>query len=465
MSQNEVLGNLQAKIFQGIYRLRDPLFRTPLPLIVNSALNDPLFRNSLILMVTCVFEALAGFAFWIVATRLYLASDIGLVAAFIAAMGLLSNLASLGLHISVIRFLPQERDKAGLINTVSTLTGGVSILAAVIFIVGLPLWSPALLVLRSNVLLLFCFIFFTMGTTLLMIQRQVFIALRRTETLAVQRMILQGVKILLAVALVSFSLLGLFSSWGVAILLVSGVGLLLIWRAQPDYSPGITIKRRLVGRIAQFSTGSYVAEILSALSTYLLPLLIVNMLGAEHNAYFYIAFRITEAIFALCLTVVLSFFTEGSYDPSKLRSTTIKTAYLLVPLILAGTAVAFLFGDKLLALFGAAYQENALRILWVLALSMAPRMICELYVNIKWVSLRVLPNIYLNLAQLLLIVILSYFLMIKVGVLGVALGWTIGYTVVGIVALGLLLKEGGRGGSLSQTGLEHVSSFPEDGIR
>ena len=104
---------------------------------------DPLRKNSMFLIEANVLSALLGFLFWMVAARLYPTEAVGLATATISAARLLEALSSLGLGIGIIRFLPDEKDKRGLINSCYTIAGLFSLMLAIIFIAGLNLWSPA----------------------------------------------------------------------------------------------------------------------------------------------------------------------------------------------------------------------------------------------------------------------------------------------------------------------------------
>jgi O-antigen/teichoic acid export membrane protein len=113
-------------------------------------LHDPLFANAYFLMGNTLLSAGAGFFFWIFAARFYPAEDVGLGSALISAMGLLCILSLLGFDIGLIRYLPGEEDKGGMINSCFVMAGLAAALLSVVFLCGLHIWSPALLVLRER---------------------------------------------------------------------------------------------------------------------------------------------------------------------------------------------------------------------------------------------------------------------------------------------------------------------------
>ncbi len=92
-----------------------------------SSLRTSLFRNSVFLLMTSFLSYGLGFLFWLVVARLYPASDVGVGATLLSTLLFLAGAATLGLPIGMIRFLPAEQDKVGLINATLTISGIVSL--------------------------------------------------------------------------------------------------------------------------------------------------------------------------------------------------------------------------------------------------------------------------------------------------------------------------------------------------
>lgn len=376
-----------------------------------------------------------------VVARSYSATEVGLASALLSAMGLLSLFSMLGLNIGLIRFLPHERDKTGMVNSCLTITGAGSVVLAMIFIVGIPLWSPALLFLRENMGFILAFILFTVATSLGAIQSQAFIALRSAQFSFIQRIITSVLRFPIVLVLISLGALGIFSSWGIAGWIGIIVGSFLLIRVCPRYRPIPTIKRRVVNEMTHFSLGNYVAETASMLPDYLLPLIILNILGAEPNAYFYIAYAITAPLHMIPRSIVTSLFAEGSNEPDKLRGNTIRAVKLIFILLIPAIAVVFLFGDKILLLFGKEYSENAVNVLRLLSLSVIPFALNDLYVSVKRVELKVKPVIYAYSSIAILILVISYMLMSRLSLTGVAIGFLAGQSIVALILSLMVIKQ------------------------
>ena len=147
------------------------------------SLKDPLRRNSLLLLATQCVIALIGFFFWKIAQVQYGTEAVGEATTLVSVVLLIHTLARMGLDIGLIRFLPQETDKPGMINTSLTIAGLLSAVLALVFVLGVRAWAPSVAVVRDNAGYALLFIVFAVVTTLVELLRQgVFVAYRRTQS-------------------------------------------------------------------------------------------------------------------------------------------------------------------------------------------------------------------------------------------------------------------------------------------
>ncbi len=396
----------------------------------------PLYTNAFYLMLNSVVVSLLGFVFWIIVARFYAAADVGLVAAIIAAVGLLASLSSLGLGFGLIRFLPGAKDKAiPMINSAFTIAGLASLVAALIFLAGLGFWSPALIFIRQHPIFLASFILFTIAFTLSGLLGQVFIAKRCAKFTFIQGVITGALKIPIPIILAAFfGAFGIFASTGIAVSVAVLVAMLwLLPRVQKGYIPLPTIHKQVIKDIAHYSLGNYLANLLWGLPSMIFPLMVVNTLGAEMNAYFYIAWAIAAVLFVIPASVSTSLFVEGSYERSLLRVNTLKSLRLSFLILLPAILLIFVIGDKLLLLFGHAYSQSATTLLWLLALSAFPLTVNYIFLSIKRVQKDIRSIIIISTAITVITLGLTYFLMGKMGILGIGVGWTVGQTMIAIV--------------------------------
>jgi len=209
-----------------------------------------------------------------------------------------------------------------------------------------------------------------------------------------------------------------------------------------SYLPIPTIKKKVIKSMFHISSGNYIAENFGAIPDSILPLMIINVLNPEMNAYFFMALAISNVLIVIPVAVNNSLFVEGSYAPEEFRNNVIKaikfTFLLIIPMILG----IFIFGDKLLLSFGKAYSENGFYVLCVLVLSVIPFTINKLYMTIKNVQIKVKPIIYLNILISILTIAIGYVLMIKIGLIGVAIGYTLAQGFGAVAVFAAVKKEG-----------------------
>ena len=201
-------------------------------------LHDPLFANAYFLMGNTLLSAGAGFFFWIFAARFYTPGDVGLGSALISAMGLLCMLSLLGFDIGLIRYLPGEKDKGGMINSCFVMAGLAAALLSVVFLCGLHIWSPALLILREHAVFGAAFVLFTVAGSLSGLQVNVFVAFRQAKYSFVQAVV-AAIRILGLPLLVALGAFGIYAAAGIASMLAFVVGNLLILKVYSSYRSGL----------------------------------------------------------------------------------------------------------------------------------------------------------------------------------------------------------------------------------
>ncbi len=406
-----------------------------------------LYRNAIYLIISNAISALLGFVFWMLAARLYPAADVGKASAAISAMMLLSLLATLGLDYAIIRFLPNANRAANtMVNSCLTIAGLASIIVAFIFIGGLRFWSPGLLFLREEPIYLSSFVIFTAVLTLYAIVSRVFIAARRAAFNLAQILSNQLIEIALIIPFAAFfASFGIFAAWGLSEFAALMIAILLLLpRIQAGYRPSVAIDRNAVSKMVQFSLSNYIAALLGYAPTYILPLMVVNLVGAEDNAFFYIAWAIASVLFSIPVGTSLSLFADSSHDTNMLHQNFQRSLKLTFLILIPAVALIFLIGAKILHLFGGGYSEHATKLLWILGLSALPLGINSIYFSLKRVGKKMKGVIYLSAFITVVTLVLSWFLMPRIGILGTGVAWLSSQTVVSLVIIFLQLRSSRR---------------------
>lgn len=391
-----------------------------------------LYRNVFYLMLNSAIGSILGFVFWALAARLYTTDAVGFASATISAAALLAVLSTLGLGYGLIRFLPHAGEKATpLINSCFTIGGVISIALALIFLAGLGFWSPALLPIREHPIFLIAFVIFTAALTLSSFAQDTFVAKRSGSFVLAQGLIFGILRLIPLVLLVTtFQSFGIFASWVIAVSIASAAAIFsFLPHLQADYRPQPAFRREVVNEMLHFSLSNYVANLLWSIPSFVLPLMVLNFLGAESNAYFYIGWAVGNILLMVPQVTSLSLFAEGSDNAKRLWQGVRSSLKLIFIILIPAIIVIFLVGDKILLLFGEAYAENATKLLWVLAISALPLSLNQVYFAVKRVQLRMRRVIELSALSMITILALSYFLLPQMGILGAGLAWLAGRSI------------------------------------
>ena len=392
---------------------------------IKRQIKDPLYRNSLFWMANAVVTTGLGFIFWVVIARFYTDAEVGLAAAIISVISLLALLSKLGLDVALIRFLPKVDKPVDLINSSFILSGITALAVAAIFIAGSDLWSPPLSFIRKNAIFSIAFVLFTLFWTLSQMMDFVFFARRRADFALLKNTIYSLLKIPLPILLVlHFHTFGIVASWGVAIGIALAISLLLFLpRVQSRYKPVPRLNLDIIKDIRRYSAGNYFANLLGAAPALILPIMILNVLGAEQNAYFYVAWIVTLLLFAIPMAVSQSLFVEGSHFEDSLGMNVRRSFRFIFLLLIPAIILVLLLGKWLLLLFGAAYSLNASMLLWILALSSLFLGVNSVYMTILRVRGRIRELVIIAGFITLAVLVGSYLITPTTGIIGLGYAW------------------------------------------
>jgi len=264
-----------------------------------------------------------------------------------------------------------------------------------------------------------------------------FVAERRAGFVLSKNTIFSVLKLFLPILFVgSFHAFGIVASWGIAVAVAAAVSVFLFLpRVQDSYKPVPTLKLSLLKDIWRYSVGNYLANLFMTGLPFILPLMVVNLLAAEQNAYFYVGWMIAGLLFAIPVAVSQSLLAEGSHLEDKLKETVARSLKFTYLLLIPAVIVLILVGKWLLLAFGQSYSANALHLLWVLSLSALPAALSYIYTGILQVTGRIKGLVavwgFIALGTLLA----SYLVMPITGIVGIGYAWLGAHTVVAIYVL------------------------------
>ena len=384
-----------------------------------------LYSNAIYLMISSAASSLLGFIFWIIAARLYSTEQVGLASAVIAAVGLVAMFATLGMDMGLLRFLSRAENPTVMINTVFTIGIITSVIVTFVFVAGLGLWSPALVFIRHNSAYLIAFFIVCIVNQMNSLLSPALIANRRASFIAAGSLISNLLKLPLVILLAGFlQFSGIFTAWGSSLVVSFLIG--MFWflpKVQPGYRPFFSVSKQVVKATMGFSFANYLATFFWSAPGIILPLMVVNLLGAEANAYFYIAWTIGTILTFIAGAVTTSLFAEGSNDERTLGTNiwrSVKMSFIItIPLSILVMALAPL----LLRLFGKSYAGNGTSLLRIITLSSIPTVINITYISIKRVEKNLKALVIFTGIQGIAGLLFAYLLMHPMGLNGIGIAW------------------------------------------
>jgi O-antigen/teichoic acid export membrane protein len=378
-------------------------------------------------MSTTAVNSAFGFAFWLVAARLYTARDVGLTAAIISASTIVVILATTGVYGMLIQSLPQQKASK---SWWSTFWAGMATTVAISLVIGgaalvlLPFLSGQLAALHSAGYAII-FIVGTVAMSVGTIFDSVFIAERVAANMFGRNSVVAASKVFIIV-LVTFlagtRTLNLLGAWVAASVVGLGLGVGILARRRglpwpPRASALIRTAHALRFRLA----GNQLIGIGGALLPYLLPLLVTARLSLAQNAYFYTTWMLGGIFLIIAPAVSQSLFAEGAHKPQELFAKVRISLGLIATILTPCVVILFAMGGILLSALGSAYEHHAIGLLRIVLLASIPDAIVNVYLSVLRVRGRLVVAAGLSVGIAIGIVALSWSLLPVFGIN--AVGW------------------------------------------
>ena len=397
---------------------------------------DALVRSSLYLTLTSATIAAFGFAFWLLNSRLFTASQVGTATALISGASLISYVSLFGFNITFVRFLPSSRQRNAEINTGLVVVFATSLVAATLYVLLVPSIAPRLAFVRGSFGLAAGFVVLTAFWSTNLVTDSVFIAFRKAQyNLLVDGMIQGAVKLALPALLVGLGAFGIFMSSGLAAAAAVAASIVFMMRTV-DYQPKLSLSPSVLRRTWEYSAANYAASLLNLGALLTIPLLVLGVRGPRETAFYYIAFQVASLLFSTAYAVSASLLAEGSYEGSHLPSLVLRSAKILALVCVPSSALLALTGHWLLLLFGHAYSANATSALTVLALSTPSVALYSAATTVLRITGQLRALVAVNAVYALAIVSLTL-VAAKHGLDWVAIAWLLSNTAAGLLAAGL----------------------------
>lgn len=401
--------------------------------ILNDAKKNSLYKNSFFLTLSRFLNAGVGFIFWIVAAKLYSIEDVGTATNLISSVGIIVSFSKFGFDFSLIRYI-NINDKIKVFGTSFTITTISSFIIGLIYVIGIGYFSDSNIIKNLNFMLIF--LIFVVMESIVMITGVALTAIRKADYFFIQNFLLAS-RVPLLILLVFLGSFGIFASIGLAFLFAALSSILYINR-----SIGIdfNIDKKFLKESFHFSSGNYLSNVFFTVPVLVIPILVFNLLGDEEAAKYYITFAIGNLVLIIPTTLCTSLFVEGSHGED-LRKNTVRTMLAIFSILIPVVIFIYFYGEYFLGLIGKDYID-AIELLRILAFSSFFVAVSNIFITIHNVKMKVRNNVILGFILFLLLPILSYFFMLKFGIVGVGYAWIITYGIMNFVIVFLITKSG-----------------------
>ena len=329
-------------------------------------------RNSLYLILNSVIQATLGFAFWIIMARLFSTADVGRASSLISAMTLISYIALLGLSSTFIRYLPTASNRDALITAGLFVVGIGGAAIALLYVLATPVLAPRLAFVEHSPALTIGFVLLTAAAAVNLVTDSIFIASRKAGYNALADGAVGGItRLFFGVALAGTGAYGLFcaSAGGFAAAALASIVLIItVLHGRPSLrKPLQTLKP-----ILRFSGANYVGDILNLLPNLVVPLIVLDRLGASTAAYYFVAFQMVVVLYAAGFAVTSTFLAEGSHAEEDWRKLLRRGRRVMIMFCLPGCLMLVVAAHWVLLAFGARYSQHAAPTLMLLAVAAIP---------------------------------------------------------------------------------------------
>ena len=239
-------------------------------------------------------------------------------------------------------------------------------------------------------------------------------------------------KIALALVLVGTGAYGLFlaSATGAALAAAASLGLILaVMHSRPSLKQPLKTLKPLL----RFSGANYLGNILNMLPTLVVPVIVLDRMGAEYAAYYFVTFQVAGILYAAALSVEQTFLAEGSHADVNMRRLKRRSLRILLILCLPVTLGLIVTGRWLLLAFGWRYYHYGFTSLILFAVAAGPIAATYWFVTVLRLAGKLRAIVIVNGTYSVAICTLAW-LGASHGLTAVAAAWPIGALIAACLA-------------------------------
>ncbi len=351
------------------------------PLPLGAAAQDgwraPQHRDGMALVLSSAASSGIGMLFWVLAARLFDPTVVGLNSTAISAMTLLGSAAHLNLGNAILRFVPVT-DRRGVIVAGCFAVGiGVAMVLGLGFAAGAGVWAPELVNAVGLPALMIFFLISTPLYTVFVLQDAALTAIKRADLVLWENLAFSLLKVALLAAAAWLAMdSGIAIGWVVATLLVVLGVTGWLSQAVRKAPPPTVVQPVTVRDLGEFVGADYAGNIFWQAAVFGLPLVVINLAGADGAAVYGVVWQIAFAFYLVAIGMGKSMVAHNAAadraaaDRAR-RGMERKALTLIVP----GAVVTALASYPILWVFGGTYAQTGTLLLALLVLSAIPNVV------------------------------------------------------------------------------------------
>jgi O-antigen/teichoic acid export membrane protein len=396
-------------------------------------MHDTFRRNATFLIASQAITAGSTFLFWLLCARLFTPATVGLATAFISFGVLAATFTHLGLPTTVARFMPTSRRPSGLLYAALLAVIGASIIVGTGALLLLGHVAPALAFVRSSAVLSGLLVTLITCTALLPLLDNATMAFRQGHYILLKSAALSVPRVVLPFVVAHTALTGIVGAY--VLLLVAGVlgSFILVRTKLLRHRSGRPSYAELAIHV-KFTAGNYLGNIAGILPSTLVPIIVLNQLGAAQAAYFYMPMQLAVFLGVIASSTAAALVSETAQhdDPEKHRVQALAAIAHLFRMRVPAAAFLAIAGWVVLRLYGQAYSTHGYAALVVLC-------IASIFVGVNWIgdtwliiTKRMTAYFGMNVVNAALVVVLAT-AGASHGLLGVSVGWLLGQSLTALL--------------------------------
>ena len=324
-----------------------------------------------------------GFVFWLVAARSFSAQAMGLTAAAISALMLCVQLATLGVGPAFIAEHPGHRGDPGrLLDTALTIQVLSGSAVAAVFLAVFAVSDLELGAVAANPAFAGAFLLMGAIGTVGLLQDHVSMAHGRGDQVLARDSV-NGSVTLLPLALIPLvgpwaGSAGLFSAWVIGALCACVLGFRQISRIS-GHRLRLRAERKLSRRLVGRGLPNYALTLMEKAPTFILPIIVTELLSPADNAYWYAAWMISWGVCVIPSAFGFGLYAETVRDRQRLADHVRRALRTSLALGVPAAIGAAVLARPLLSMLGQGYADAGAGPLRILVIAVVPVAVIQTY--------------------------------------------------------------------------------------